>query len=86
MIDRFGNNIMVAYSEMELEWLIAAMALPIDERDAALTDIAAMSGRTFKEVSRKAAVMRQKVKDQERQWAREVLVPVFTRRHGAKVA
>lgn len=47
MIDRFGKQIRVGWSDAETLWLVAAMGLPLGERSAAYLDISEMTGRSF---------------------------------------
>lgn len=55
MLDRFGNRINIAWSEVEILWLQAAVSLPTPpERFAAYRDIAGMTGRGYANVKQKA--------------------------------
>jgi hypothetical protein len=47
MIDRFGNDVRVSFTEVEDVWIAAAATLPKLERLAALVDIAAMTGHRY---------------------------------------
>jgi hypothetical protein len=69
MIDRHGKPIRLSWAPHELEWVIAASALPRNERLAAYRDISDMTGRSIKAVSNRAGF----IKAQERQKAREWL-------------
>lgn len=55
MKDRFGQPLALAWSEVEILWLEAAISLKtLDLRMAAYLDISGMSGRSFAAVKRKA--------------------------------
>lgn len=54
MIDRYGNNVVVAWAPHEILWVEAAMTLPLEERNEAFGDICAMSGRSFGSVRAQA--------------------------------
>lgn len=66
MIDRNGKYIVVAWAPHEVLWIKAALTLPIDQRDDAYRDIAAMSGRSFNSVRAQAFYQRRKEYDQTR--------------------
>lgn len=76
MHDRWGQTIIVAFAEHEIEWLKAANTLPRAERLSAFADIVSMTGRTLSSIKAKAYAL-----DMERQriiWAedaRRVFVP-----------
>ena len=58
MIDRFGNEVLVAWADHEVIWIEAALTLPIHKRKDAFRDIAYMCARTFQSVERKAYAIR----------------------------
>ena len=53
-VDRFGNTVLMGWSEAECLWLKAAMELPRRERFEAFADISEMSGRSVAAVQSKA--------------------------------
>lgn len=53
MIDRFGKPIVIGWHDHELLYIYAALTLPKAERIAAYPDIAAMTGRTIRQVQSK---------------------------------
>lgn len=53
-LDRYGCKIMVGWSEVEKQWLEAALTLPKSERTDAYRDIAYMSARPMLSVQRMA--------------------------------
>src|SRR5512146_1082052 len=54
MLNRFGNRILVGWSQKELVWLHAATTLPNGERESAYCDIAYMTGRSMAAVRKQA--------------------------------
>lgn len=67
MIDRFGNPILVGWSEHEDLWLAAAMSLPSrSDRIAAYQDISELTGRSFAVVLRRAELKLEREATQRR--------------------
>lgn len=52
-VDRFGNRIYIGWADWEMEYIYAALTLSKAERIAAYPDIAAMTGRTIRQVQSK---------------------------------
>jgi hypothetical protein len=75
MIIPGGGTVRVAFQPHELEWLAAALTLPLKERKAAFRQIADMSGRELKTVQRRA----ERLKADKRQEARDFLQAFLTR-------
>lgn len=65
MIDRYGNRLAVGWSEVEMLWLEAALALPKNERMSAYQDIAAMSTRPALSIQRMAHRVAMLKRDEE---------------------
>lgn len=53
-VDRWGKKVLVAWSEIEMEWLMAAISLDPCDRVPAYRDIGDMVGRTLEAVRRRA--------------------------------
>ena len=74
MIDRYGNKIIVAYSESEVLRIEAALTLAKFHRLRAYRDIALMTGRSVSSVIQKAQSLRRerlaRVRDNTRKWIR----------------
>lgn len=71
--DRWGNLVMVAYSETELLWIGAAISLPAAERTMALEDIASLTGRSLYHIKMKAQRMHLARSREEATHARQIL-------------
>lgn len=87
MIDRHGNIIRVAWAKHEMEWLHAAVTLPLIQRMAAFHDISDLTGRSFRQVQSQASRLRCKLV-----WAalpveataRRIMAPIYNYRTAPK--
>lgn len=62
MKDRFGRTIAIGWGRHEIIWLEAVLTLPRSQVKRALSDIAEMSGRTFKATQSKFYHVRQQAR------------------------
>lgn len=75
-IDRFGNQIRLAWSDHEILWVKAALTLPRHNRMCAYRDISEMSHRTLGAVQTMARKIWAAGTDERAEAARALLVPV----------
>lgn len=80
MIDRFGNIVRVAWAKHEMEWLRAAVTLPLAQRMSAFHDISDLTGRSFRQVRSQAGKLRCKLAwnaEVVESQARRVMAPIY---------
>lgn len=89
MIGRHGNVIRVAWAKHEMEWLRAALTLPLAQRMVAFHDISDLTGRSFRQVQNQGTRLRSKQKRDAATilaatpYTRRVLVPNFRPRQAS---